>query len=125
MPSDPRSVLAGLGDGERATVHIDVGDNLRGPVTIHARRRGDRIQLDDGAAAVRDHRVPGWFETAQAVAAETSTNVNRRGVLFLRAILLAEAFDRAVQLANASALLAHELTDGERRATHSRRGDCW
>ena len=53
-------------------------------VEIRMRRRGRRIDLDDGGRAVElAGRPDGWLEVAEHVVAAEGFNVNRAGVVFV------------------------------------------
>ena len=55
------------------------------PVVIRRRRRGPRVELDDGGTAVDlAGRPAGWLETAERVVAQEGFNVNRAGVAFVQ-----------------------------------------
>ena len=54
------------------------------PVRVHVVRRGRRVDIHDGAEAVRlAGRPEKWLERAREVAAADALNVNRRGVVFV------------------------------------------
>ena len=55
-------------------------------VQVRVRRRGGHVDIDDqGQAVALAGRPPGWLQVAQRVVAEQGWNVNREGVVFLRA----------------------------------------
>ncbi|MDQ3741699.1 MAG: hypothetical protein M3389_12240 [Actinomycetota bacterium] len=120
---DAARALANMADQELLVLRLPAGaDSCR--VAVRARRRGDRYDLDDNGAAIAGH--DDWYPTAASVAAQTGTNVNRRGALFLPGVPRTDVAARARQIADASARLMDELaTSGRerrRKRTRSRTG---
>jgi hypothetical protein len=91
------------------------------PVTVLARKRGGRVHLSDGGAAVRlAGRPPGWLEATERAVADHHLNVNRAGVVFVPAFEWRDLQALALRVAAASravyaALL--ELDDRRRGQT--------
>jgi hypothetical protein len=73
-------------------------------VRIHVRRRGRRIDLDDGGRAVEKAGVagPSWLPVAEEVVAAQGFNVNRRGVVFVPVVAGRDVDELARRLAATS-----------------------
>ena len=73
------------------------------PVTVLARKRGARVDLSDGGAAVRRAgRPPGWLEAPERAVADPHQNVNRAGVVFVPAFEWRDLQALALRVAAAS-----------------------
>lgn len=87
-------------DGEAV---LDPGVSYRPglPIHIHARKRGNRYDLTDGAAAVDlAGRPDRWFDVASGAVAPM--NINRRGVVFVTGFEGRDIADLALRLAESS-----------------------
>ena len=87
------------------------------PVVVRVRRRGRRIDIDDDGVAVAKARAAGttrrWLDVAQRVVAEDYLNVNRRGVVFVPAVVGRDIDELAARVARASRALEGELLAAE------------
>ena len=73
---------------DRATVEIEGGLAYREgvPVIVRVTRRANRVDVDDGGAAVElAGRRRGWLEAAADAVGRHGVNVNRRGLVFVPA----------------------------------------
>jgi ankyrin repeat protein len=97
-----RDALSGTG--------VTYGDGE--PVRIRIRRRGRRIDIDDGGETVRRAgKPPGWREVAERLVAEEGFNVNRAGVVFVGAVEGRDVNALARRLAATCASLYGELLE--------------
>jgi hypothetical protein len=81
-------------------------------VRLEIRKRGDRYDLTDGAAAVNlAGRPGGWLATASGIVAELGMNVNRRGVVFVAGFERRDLVDLAIRLAECSRLVFVSLLE--------------
>jgi hypothetical protein len=75
-------------DGERVVAtELQYADHE--PVSLRIKKRGRRYEIDDGGAAVSKARwfgVGEWEAVANEIADAHDLNVNRRGVVFVRAV---------------------------------------
>ena len=84
------------------------------PVVIRVERRGTKLTIDDGGAAVRlAGRPRGWLERADQVVSSTGLNVNRRGVVYVPAVGEAR-LDRLVALVASTSLELYDTLLDER-----------
>ena len=73
------------------------------PVRVSVRRRAHRVDIDDGGEGVeRAGRPPGWHPVAEAVVERHNLNVNRRGVVFVPAVIGRDIDQLARRVAEAS-----------------------
>jgi hypothetical protein len=73
------------------------------PVRVHVRKRGNRYDITDAAAAVHlAARPAGWFATASDTVAQIGLNINRRGVVFVTGFERRDLVDLAMRLADCS-----------------------
>ncbi len=73
------------------------------PVAVVVRRRGRRVDVDDGAAAVElAGRPSGWRDVAESLVARDGFNVNRRGVIFVPLTADRDIAELALRLAGCS-----------------------
>jgi hypothetical protein len=73
------------------------------PVRIHVRKRGNRYDVTDDAAAVHlAGRTEGWLTTASDTVAEMGMNVNRRGIVFVTGFERRDLTDLSIRLAECS-----------------------
>ena len=73
------------------------------PVRVSVRRRAHRVDIDDGGEGVeRAGRPPGWLPVAEAVVERHNLNVNRRGVVFVPAVIGRDIDQLARRVAEAS-----------------------
>jgi hypothetical protein len=115
--------LAGLPDGGEALVPFELAYVDGEPVRVRVRRRGRRVDIDDrGEGVERAGRLPGWLPVAQAVVERHHLNVNRRGVVFVPAVIRRDLESLARRTAEAS-LAVHsallELDDQPRSGSRS------
>lgn len=86
-----------------------------GAFPIHVRKRGRRIDLDDGGAAVARARALGtpaeWLEIAEGVVAQEGFNVNRRGVLFVPVVEGRDLAELALRLGGTAERVHAALLD--------------
>jgi hypothetical protein len=116
---DPAVVAASLADAraawvERGEAVVEVGGWYTDgePVRVVARKRGSRVDLSDGNAAVRlAGRPPGWLAAAEAGVDEYALNVNRAGVVFVPAFEWRDLEALALGVAAASRAVYAALLD--------------
>ena len=95
--------LADLRDGAEALVSFGLTYADGGPVQVRVRRRAHRVDIDDrGEGVERVGRPPGWLPLAQAVVERHNLNVNRRGVVFVPAVIGRDIESLARRIAEAS-----------------------
>jgi len=115
--------LTDLSDGAEEIVIFDLAYVDGEPVQVRVRRRSHRIDIDDrGEAVERAGRPPGWLAVAEAVVESHNLNVNRRGVVFVPAVVGRDLDSLARRVGEAS-LAVHgallELDDQRRSASRS------
>jgi hypothetical protein len=73
------------GSEPQALDAVEAGAYREGaPVVVRVRKRGHRVELDDGGAAAElAGRPRGWLEVAEQVVDAAALNVNRRGRVFV------------------------------------------
>jgi hypothetical protein len=82
------------------------------PVCIHVRKRGNRYDFTDAAAAVDlAGRPERWLATASDTVAAMGMNVNRRGVVFVTGFERRDLADLATRLAECSRSVYMSLLD--------------
>jgi hypothetical protein len=101
--------------GDTGAIRLDSGLAYRDgePVVIVVRKRGHRYDLSDEGAAVQKAGVRGWLPIAEAVVAEEGFNVNRPGVVFVRAVEGRDIATLAARLAETSLVVYRELLEAE------------
>jgi len=82
------------------------------PVALRIRRRGRRIDVDDGGRAVAlAGKPPGWLPVAEEVVANEGFNVNRAGVVFVPLVEGRDVEAIAARLADCSVAVYAELLE--------------
>ena len=112
--------LADLSDGTEEVVPFDLAYVDGAPVQVRVRRRSHRIDIDDrGEAVERAGRPRGWLAVAEAVVARHNLNVNRRGVVFVPAVVGRDVESLVRRIAEASFAVHGALLelDDQRRST--------
>jgi hypothetical protein len=95
--------LASLPDGGEALVPFEIAYVDGEPVRVRVRRRDRRVDIDDlGEGVERAGRPPGWLPVAEAVVERHNLNVNRRGVVFVPAVMGRDLDRLAKRVAEAS-----------------------
>jgi hypothetical protein len=116
--------LARLPDGGEMLVPYELAYVGGEDVQVLVRRRGRRIDIDDrGAAVEHAGHPPGWLPVAQAVVERHNLNVNRRGVVFVPAVVGRDIEHLASRVAEASQAVHAALLEldesGSRSSTSS------
>ena len=95
--------LSSLPDGGEALVPFEIAYVDGEPVRVRVRRRDRRVDIDDrGEGVERAERPPGWLPVARAVVERHNLNVNRRGVVFVPAVMGRDLDSLARRVAEAS-----------------------
>ena len=113
---------ADLPDGAEKMVAFDVTYAGGEPVQVRVRRRAHRVDIDDrGEAVARAGRPPGWLAVAEEVVERHNLNVNRRGVVFVPAVVGRDVESLARRIAEASLAVHSALIelDDQRSSTSS------
>lgn len=82
------------------------------PVRVRVRKREDRYDVDDDANAVRLAGEPdGWLGVAEGLMASHGLNVNRRGVVYVPAVVGRDIGALALSVADSSLTLYSALVE--------------
>ena len=111
--------LASLPDGGELLVPFGLAYVDGEPVRVRVRRRAHRVDIDDrGEGVERAGRRPGWLPVAEAVVERHHLNVNRRGVVFVPAVIGRDLDSLARRIAEASLAVHSALLelDGQPRS---------
>jgi hypothetical protein len=106
--------LSALPDGADELVPFDLTYADGEAVRVRVRRRANRVDVDDrGEAVERSRRPQGWLAVAEAVVERHNLNVNRRGVVFVPAVVGRDIDSLARRVAEASVAVHGALLELE------------